>query len=177
MIGFIALYTFTQLETTGNYSAIADPYTSQFTVAHTRKSSQSLLVVFRQRIHNSLTVTSNRIWKLFLHSLIYLLSFHLYHLLLPSPELDPILDNKSLKRPSLFLYNPSARTMQKTQPLYCKEDLFTDPLPSNGRPIVAGIRFFGNVFTEWLPSTGSIRHNIFHILRSRRTSGGLLWTR
>jgi hypothetical protein len=95
-----------------------------------------------------------------LHSLIHFLPFLLKYLLLPSPELDPILDN-SLKRPSLFLYNTSARTTQKTQPLYCWEGLFTDPLPNNGRPIVARVRFCGNVFTKSLPSNGYIRHNIY----------------
>jgi hypothetical protein len=35
MIGFIAPYTFTQLGTTGSYSAVADLHISQFTVAHT----------------------------------------------------------------------------------------------------------------------------------------------
>jgi hypothetical protein len=34
MIGFIAPYTFTQLGTTGNYSAIADFHNLQFTVSH-----------------------------------------------------------------------------------------------------------------------------------------------
>jgi hypothetical protein len=35
MIGFIAPYTFTQLGTTGNYSAIAILHPLQFTVSHT----------------------------------------------------------------------------------------------------------------------------------------------
>jgi hypothetical protein len=52
------------------------------------------------------------------HSLIHFLPFLLNYLRLPSPELDPI-----LKRPSLFLYNPSARTTRKTQLLYCLEGL------------------------------------------------------
>jgi hypothetical protein len=39
----------------------------------------------------------------------------------------------------LPLYNPTARTLRKTQSLYCSEGLFTDPLPSNGRPIVARV--------------------------------------
>jgi hypothetical protein len=100
------------------------------------------------------------------YSLIHFLSFLLIHLQLPSAELDPILD-KSLKRPSLSFYNPSAWTTQKTRPFYCWEGLFTDPLRSNGRPIFARVRFRGNIYTESLPSNGSIYHNIFHILRSR----------
>jgi hypothetical protein len=46
------------------------------------------------------------------------------------------------------------------QPLYRWEGLFSEPLPSNGRPIVARVRLRGNMFTESLPSNGSIRHNI-----------------
>jgi hypothetical protein len=42
-----------------------------------------------------------------LHPIIPFLPLLLTQLLLPSPELDPILDNNSLKRPSLSLYNPS----------------------------------------------------------------------
>jgi hypothetical protein len=56
------------------------------------------------------------------------------------------------------LYNLSARTTQK-QPS-CWEGLFTDLLHSNGRPVVSRVRFRGNVFTELLPSNGSVRHTI-----------------
>jgi hypothetical protein len=49
--------------------------------------------------------------------------------------------------------------MQKIQPLYCWEGMFAELLPINGPPIVARVRFRGNVFTESLPSNGSIRHN------------------
>jgi hypothetical protein len=38
--------------------------------------------------------------------------------------------------------------------------VFADPLPSNRRPIVARVCSRGNMFTESLPSNGSIRHNI-----------------
>jgi hypothetical protein len=110
-----------------------------------------------------------------LHCLIPFFPFLLNHLRLPSPELDPILDKNStllqlnslnfwqLKRPSFFLYNPLTWTTQKTQPLCCWEGSFTDPLPRNGRPIVARVRFLGNVFTESLPSNKSIPHNIIKI--------------
>jgi hypothetical protein len=37
----------------------------------------------------------------------------------------------------LSLYDSSARTTQKTQPLNCWEGFFTHPFSSNGRPIVA----------------------------------------
>jgi hypothetical protein len=59
---------------------------------------------------------------------------------------------------AVFLGSESLGT--RDQPLYCWEGLFTDPLFSNGRPILAGVRFCGNVFTESLPSNGSIRRNI-----------------
>jgi hypothetical protein len=101
-----------------------------------------------------------------MHSLIHFLQLLLAHLRLPSPELDPVLDN-SLKRPFLSLYNPLARTTQETQPPYCVEVLITDPLPSNGRP-VARVRFRGNMFTESLPSNGSKRLTINTRLMRRR---------
>jgi hypothetical protein len=49
--------------------------------------------------------------------------------------------------------------MQKTPPRYYLEHMFTAPLPSNGRLIVARVGSSGNVFTESLPSNVSIRHN------------------
>jgi hypothetical protein len=110
------------------------------------------------------------------HSLIPFLLFLLSHLRLPSPELDPFLNNnwlnwtllqvnslnfwRQLKRPSLTFYNTSTRTTQKTQPLYCSESLFTDLLPCSGRPIVTRVGSRGNVLTESLPSNGSIHHTI-----------------
>jgi hypothetical protein len=38
--------------------------------------------------------------------------------------------------------------------------VFTDPLPSNRRPIVARVGSRGNVFTESLHINGSVSHNI-----------------
>jgi hypothetical protein len=38
--------------------------------------------------------------------------------------------------------------------------VFTDPLPSSERPIVARVRLAGTVFTKSLPSNGSTRHNM-----------------
>jgi hypothetical protein len=54
MIGFIAPYTFKQLGTTGNYSAIAILHTLQFTVTPT--DVLGLLVLSWQRIHNTLSL-------------------------------------------------------------------------------------------------------------------------
>jgi hypothetical protein len=105
-------------------------------------------------------------------NLIPFLPFLLSYRRLPSPEWLSFLqqlhkwilleqnslnfDNSQLKWPSLSLYKPSTRTTQKTQPLYCRESLFTDPLPSNESPILARVRFRGNMFTESLPSSRSI---------------------
>jgi hypothetical protein len=50
--------------------------------------------------------------------------------------------------------------------------VFTDPLPSNRRPIVPCVGSRGNVFTESLPSNGSIRHNI-----NKRKYRDYYWTR
>jgi hypothetical protein len=40
--------------------------------------------------------------------------------------------------------------------------VFTDPLPSNRRPIVARVGSRGTVFTESLSSDGSILHSMFY---------------
>jgi hypothetical protein len=69
----------------------------------------------------------------------------------------------------LFLYNSSARTTQKTQPLYFWESLFNDPLPKNGRPIVGRVRFRWDIFTESLPNNESIRHCEFQFWRYGKT--------
>jgi hypothetical protein len=104
MTEFIAPYT--QL---GTYSALAILHTLYFTVAHAHTSRilatdlQSSHCHFKSRMKSSF------------HRLIPFLSFLLDHLRLPSPELNPILDSNNFKRPSLSLYNPSARTTQKTQ--------------------------------------------------------------
>jgi hypothetical protein len=96
------------------------------------------------------------------HNIIPFLLFLFNHLRPPSPELDSVLDNNYLKRPSLSLYDPSVRTTQKTQTLYYWEGLPTDPLSRNRRPIVARVGYRGNVIiTESLPCSGSMRHNIF----------------
>jgi hypothetical protein len=48
--------------------------------------------------------------------------------------------------------------------LYCYGSVLTDPLPSNGRRIVARVGSGGNVFTESLPSNAYTSHNIVRIL-------------
>jgi hypothetical protein len=123
-------------------------WSTDFTVQrYTRTRVLSSLVVSWQQNYDSLTVTSTHICSLL--STAWFLPCHFFSIIfgLPSTELNPILDN-SLKQLSFSLYNHSARTTQKTQPLYCWERLFTGPLPSNERPIVARVRFIGNVFTE-----------------------------
>jgi hypothetical protein len=151
-------YTFTTRDYR-QFSATADLHTLQFTVAHTLGfsvfTSRFLAMDLSQfHCHFKSHIKSS------LHSLTPFLPFLLNHPLLASPELDPILDNYLIKRHFLPFYNLSARTTQKTQPLYFWEGFFTDPLLSNGRPIVGRVCFRGNVFTESLPSNGSIRHCI-----------------
>jgi hypothetical protein len=46
------------------------------------------------------------------------------------------------------------------QRLYCWQGLFTAPLPSNKRHIVARVDSGGNVITNSLPSNGFIRYNM-----------------
>jgi hypothetical protein len=43
--------------------------------------------------------------------------------------------------------------------LYCSSGVFTEPLPTNRRPIVASVCLRGNVFTESLPNNGYTRHS------------------
>jgi hypothetical protein len=60
------------------------------------------------------------------HRVIPFLPFLLSYLRLPSPKLDPILDSNSNWNDLLCPFiNSSARTTQTTQPLYCREGLFT----------------------------------------------------
>jgi hypothetical protein len=156
MIGFIDTLS-TQLGTTGNYSAIAILRTFSSPL-HTHLGSKSSLGVSCQRIYNSLS-----------RQITYEVFFAQSNTFLAISSRSPSTANSRtrpnsrqlLKRPSFSLYNPSARTTQKTQPLYCWEGLFPDPLPSNGRTTVARVCFRGNVFTESLPSNGSIRHSIY----------------
>jgi hypothetical protein len=87
MIGFIETYAFTTRDYRF-YSAIADLHTLQFTVAHALGFS-----VLTNRV-----LATNSQMKSSLYRLIPFLTFLLNYLLLPSPELDPILENYSLKQ-------------------------------------------------------------------------------
>jgi hypothetical protein len=58
-----------------------------------------------------------------------------------------------------FLITTFHRSRRKHS-LYCLGSVFTNPLPSNGCPIVARVGSRGNVFTESLPNNGPMRHNI-----------------
>jgi hypothetical protein len=99
MIRFIAPYTFTQLWTTENYSAVAILHTFQFTAPHALGFS-----VFTSRILATDFSQSHCNFKSHVksscHSLIPFLPFLLNHLLLPSPERDPVLDYCSILRQS-----------------------------------------------------------------------------
>jgi hypothetical protein len=72
--------------------------------------------------------------------------------------------SRLLKRPSLSLYNLWHGPRRK-QPPYCWGGLFTHPLCNNRLPILVRVRMRGKVFTESLPSNGSIRHNVTHKCR------------
>jgi hypothetical protein len=90
MIVFIAPYTFTQFRTTGNYSAIAMLHTFQFTVAQALGFSvltSHILAMGLSQSHCHFKSHMKSSW----HNLIPFLPFLLYHLLPPSPELDPVL--------------------------------------------------------------------------------------
>jgi hypothetical protein len=91
MIGFIDTL-FTQLETTRNYSDVADLHSFEFTVTHALGFS-----VFTSRILATDWSQSHSNFKSHmkfpLHSLRHFFPFLLNHRLLPSLELDPILDN------------------------------------------------------------------------------------
>jgi hypothetical protein len=74
-------------------------------------------ILWQPHRHFNLYIKSS--WYRLIHFLLFLLN----HFRLPSPELDTILDYPStlLKRLSLSLYNPSARTPRKTPSSIVKE--------------------------------------------------------
>jgi hypothetical protein len=140
MIGFIDTL-FTQLGTTGNYSAIADPHTLHFTVTHALGFSvftSRILVTDYNTVSLSLQITHevffpqpNSLLAIILQLAIMKTEFNSIPLLPTSypgwrSETRLTLLNWTL------LYNYFARTTQKTQPLYCCEGVFTAPLHSNG---------------------------------------------
>jgi hypothetical protein len=104
MIVYIAPYTFTQFRTTGQDSAIAIVYTSQFTVAHALGFS-----VFTSRILATGSSQSHCKFK------------SLNHLKLPSPELDPIL----ILAAWYTRYIASGRNPQKTPSYIVKERAYS----------------------------------------------------
>jgi hypothetical protein len=127
---------------------------------HTLWDSRSSLVVSWQRIYNSLSLQIT--WGLLYTA--WFLSFHLFTVTFDCHRQNSTHFSTTLERPSC----PSARVTQKTQPLCCWEGLFTDTLSSNGRPIVARVRFRRNVFTDSSPSNESIRHSSMEIEVSNR---------
>jgi hypothetical protein len=96
------------------------------------------------------------------HSLIHFLPFLLIHHRLPSPELDPVLDNSNFTAHSTteHLFITTLHGPRRKHSFYCKGEVFTDSLPTSGHPIVAPACFLGNVFTESLSSNEYTRHNI-----------------
>jgi hypothetical protein len=95
MTGFIAPYTFTSRDY-GQYSAIADSHTLQFIVTQALGFSVFTSRILATDLSQSHYKFKSHI-KSSLHSLIHFLPFLLNHLGLLSPELDPNLDNNSLK--------------------------------------------------------------------------------
>jgi hypothetical protein len=109
------------------------------------------------------------------HTLVPFVSFLLNNLRLPSPELDQILDNwlkwTLLQLNSLNFWQTNSNNLlcpfitprhgpfRKHSLCIVEKAYLFDPLPSNGRPIVAHVSSRGNVFTESLLSNGSIRPN------------------
>jgi hypothetical protein len=55
---------------------------------------------------------------------------------------------------SELFFITTLHTLGRKHSLYCLGGVFTEPLPTNGRPIVAGVGSRGNVFTESLTSKG-----------------------
>jgi hypothetical protein len=137
MIGFIdTLYTV--LGNTGNYSAIADLHTLQFTVAHALGFSvvtSRILTTDLQQCHHNFK------WhmKASFHGLITFLSLfcncqfrRLGSIQFLCPEADILAGWRLETRFDwTLLYNHFARTTQKTQPLYCWEGVLTASLHSN----------------------------------------------
>jgi hypothetical protein len=120
-----------QVVTTDNYNTIANIHT---------KSSQSTLTSFYLA-----TALSNGCS-----------TRHFRCSLVNTPQLNPELHcSASCLEDITHPHGPH----RKYSP-YCLRDMFTAPLPSNWRPIVARFSCRGNVFTESLPSNGSIRQSI-----------------
>jgi hypothetical protein len=161
MTGFIDTLS-TQLETTGNYCGIADLHTLQFTVVHALGFS-----VFTSRILATDLSQSYCNFKSHMKTF-WFLSYHFFSITLDchlQNSMQFTITNCSL---GTSRYTASGRTQVKHCLLLSRIVLgvLTAPLRSNRRPIVARIGSRGNVFTEYLPSKGSIRHNILHILSS-----------
>jgi hypothetical protein len=91
MIGFIDTF-YTQLGPTGSYSTITDLHALQFTVAHTLGFSVFTSHMLAMDLWQSHCNFKSHMKSSF-HSLISFLPFLLNHLRLPSPELNPFLDN------------------------------------------------------------------------------------
>jgi hypothetical protein len=106
----------------GQYSAIAILHTLQFTVAHALGFSNFTIHILATDLPQSHCNFKSHMTS-YCHSLIPFLPFLLNHIRLPSPELDPIIDNW-LKRPYLSLHNTSARTTQKTASLLLRRLLY-----------------------------------------------------
>jgi hypothetical protein len=111
----------------------------QFT--HIFTQSDSFLAISSQSLYSAISRTRHNSRQ------------QLSQMNLSSTEISQLLKTDSNNLLCHFI--TSRHGPRRKQPLYCSHGLFTDPLPSNGRPI-GRVRFRGNVFAESLPSSGSI---------------------
>jgi hypothetical protein len=186
MIWFIAPYTFT-IRNYRQYSAIAILHTLSSPL-HTHQGSQSSLVVSWQRIYNSQYSTHEVFFsqlKSFLAISFQSFDCHFQGLSqfsaatanpgirlnsirssypgrLASRNSNQLDSTRLLQASELFLITTLHEPRGKHRRLLSRIVLgvFTDPLPSNRRPIVMLIGSRGNVFTESLPSSGYTRRSM-----------------
>jgi hypothetical protein len=136
-LDLFAPYTFTQFRTIGNYSAIALLHTCQFTVPHALRFSFFTGRILATDLSQSHCNFKSHM-KISCHSLIFFLPFLLSHLLLPSPELDPILFRLLFCIPCFLLLRcrvrDRARVKVTLRLAICRQSirLGDEPLETNG---------------------------------------------
>jgi hypothetical protein len=154
------------------YSAIAILHTSQFTVAHALGFSVFTCRILATDLSQSYYDFRSHM-KCPLHSLTHFLplfcSYQFWKLdsvqflcsqahILAGLRLETRLCSfdYSLLRPFITpRHEPHRKDTQR-----CWGGVFTDPLPRNGRPILARTGSRGNAFTEPLPSNGYTHHSM-----------------
>jgi hypothetical protein len=177
MIGFIAPYTFTRLGSTGNYSAIADLRTIQFTVTHALGFSIFISRILATDISVSLPLQIHV--KYSYHSLIPFLKLLCSYQFrrLDSFQFQAHIPTGWRVEAQPFTFGSTALLLllgrvfwvcpfithrhgpHRKHSLYCCQGVFTVPLPSKNCPFIPRVCFCGNVFSESLPSNEYTRHN------------------